>query len=176
MLDLDHKSINYVPRENFTQIKKKIWEDNLELLEAFTLGLLDPKYFELFCPGINASYFIDYHSIQTDEDNFLFNIYIKNKVKESLLILSSIFMTSDQTSFRMKSKYGTIHYSLKLKLYPMMVFPSMLTSQLSFSESLLLALQNKEHTVVLPNGCFTQAYASATVSQTLQMLKIIQVS
>lgn len=147
VLDMENKKIVYLPSQEFSQIKRRIREDDIELLKAFSLGLINPKYLELFCPGINASYFIDYESIQTDEDNFLYNIYIKNKVKENLIVLSSIFMKGDQTSLRMKNKYGTIHYNLKSKVLPVMIFPSMLNSQEDFSQLLVKALENKEKAV-----------------------------
>lgn len=63
VFDLEQKSVVYLPCAEFSQIKKRIREDNTELLTAFSLGLINPKYLELFCPGINASYFIDYESI-----------------------------------------------------------------------------------------------------------------
>lgn len=143
VLNLEKKTVEYLPSEEFSQTKKRIREDNIELLTAFTLGLINPKYLELFCPGINASYFIDYSSIQTDEDNFLYNLYIKNKVKENLIVLSSIFMKGNQTSLRMKNKYGTIHYNLKSKHFSLLIFPNMLNSPSPFSQLLLDALESK---------------------------------
>ncbi len=72
---------------------------------------------ELFSPKINATYFIDYDLIHTNENNYFYNISIKQKIKQNLFILNQIFQGSEkgQSSFRMKNQFGTIHYNIKVK-------------------------------------------------------------
>lgn len=97
-------------------------------------------------------------------------------MKENLIILSSIFMSGDQTSLRMKNKYGTIHYNLKSKTIPILIFPNMLHSSLPFPLLLQQALEKGEQAIPLEENCTPEAYANSTLLQTLQMLRVLRLA
>lgn len=79
-------------------------------------NLIDINYYELFSSGINSSYFTYFDLLNTEENNFMINNYIKNLQKIILSVICSFLKGASKTmSFRLKNRYGTIHFNIKPK-------------------------------------------------------------
>lgn len=89
--------------------------------------MIEKNYLELFSEGINSSYFYYFLSLNSDEKNFFINSYVKNKIKENLIILSEVFLEDCKKilSFRLKNEFGTTHLNVKVKKLPILTYDNL---------------------------------------------------
>ena len=86
--DSTFNKVVLVPDSSLEGVKIKLCVDNKELLRAYSLGLVDEFYLQLFSPEINSTYQLDVSMLEIAEANFLHYHFLKNKIKENLSILN----------------------------------------------------------------------------------------